>query len=242
MTRGKLSAKQVNEKKWLRLKLVLQNLRKKGPLTSSEICQLLFGPSMNKTDLRSAQNYLAELVALDLVSYEITRGVYELADSKRVFQSKADYNLAFAHSKHIVLTDMGNQGLEDIDDDFILDRLAFLEEDLKEQDKEGWGKAEIDFDREYLLQHLKTGYPEIHLLIQRYKQIRVKHRIHSSMHTLGDLKPEKPFEEKDWKELENLRDLFAGKISRLVREVKDGIPLSGFCDGCPGTKVTIKDK
>jgi len=58
--------------------------------------------------------------------------------------------------------------------------------------------------------------------------------------------PEKPLcspeERKRAKELLDLRDLLVGKIYAIVNEVRNGIPLQGYCDSCPDRRVTIKSK
>ena len=51
-----------------------------------------------------------------------------------------------------------------------------------------------------------------------------------------------PEERKQVKELLDLRDLLVGKIYAIVNDVRNGIPLQGYCDSCPDRRVTIKSK
>lgn len=145
-------------------------------------------------------------------------------ENKQVFQSKADYELALKHSKNVILTTSEKQGLDQTSIIAVLNELAFFE-DNEEAFRKRW-VSDYYFDRKYLLQHIKTGYPEILRLIQKYRELEIK----------------QSFSDTDSKELEYVQDLFAGKMARLIRNLKDGIPLSGFCDGCPRKTVTIKEE
>jgi hypothetical protein len=47
---------------------------------------------------------------------------------------------------------------------------------------------------------------------------------------------------KELKEIYNLRDMLIGRIYSIVNDVRNGIPLMGYCDHCPTRKITIRDK
>jgi hypothetical protein len=234
---------QINAKKWQKLKLILKNLRERGSLASSEIGPIIFGPSMNNADLRTLQNYLAELIGIGLVSFDSISKQYTLVENKREFKSKADYGLALKHSKGLILSSKSIQGPEHTDPVFFLRRLAYVQGDRK-----NWEKVEHDVylvNAMLLLQHFKSGYPEIIQLIESYREtayrigIRSDHPHLAASTRLGG--PTKQNSAKDAKELDDIVDIFTGKISRLIRETKDGIPLAGSCDGCPSRKITVPD-
>ncbi len=46
---------------------------------------------------------------------------------------------------------------------------------------------------------------------------------------------------RELKELYDLRDLLVGRIYSLVNDVRNGIPLEGYCEFCPDRKITIND-
>jgi len=244
MTKGKLSAKQTNEQKWKRMRLILDKLREES-LSISEVGRLVYGSKMTRTDMRTVQNYLAELVGIGLVSKpDDNSGVYSSTENKIIFQSAAEYSLALKHSKNMLLSDEHHQGIEDSDEEMTLRRLAFFEEDRME-----WKKhSSIEYyDYCYLQQHIKTGYLEIHELIRKYKQLATEKGVESGFGHLrivptGEMPaPKQTITEEDKKEFVDVTDLFVGKLSRLIRAVsRDGVPLAGYCDGCPGRKIIIK--
>lgn len=47
---------------------------------------------------------------------------------------------------------------------------------------------------------------------------------------------------KKYAELIDLRDLLVGKIYSILNDVRNGIPLRGYCDYCPDRRITIKSK
>jgi hypothetical protein len=109
--------------------------------------------------------------------------------------------------------------------------------------------SDFDYATRYLLQHIKTGYPEIAELIENYKQFLINHGVTSGYitHKSNGIIENRPgipairVTTKEKQEFENMVDLFVGKMRRLTRDVVDRIPLLGRCDGCPTSKISIKD-
>ena len=110
--------------------------------------------------------------------------------------------------------------------------------------------SDFEYANAYLLQHIKTGYPQIFELIEKYKQFLIKHGVtsgyvvHKSDGLIENMPGIPPLKvtEKEKREFEDIVDLFAGKLRRLTRDVVDRIPLLGYCDGCPTSRITIKDR
>jgi predicted transcriptional regulator len=230
-------AKQINAQKWQRMKLILKELSEK-PLTSNDITKLVFKTAANRSDIRTIQNYLAELIGLELISYDSANGVYSSNKNKIVFQSKEDYEIALKHSQLLVLTTKDRQGLDSIEPFFELRRLTFSED------------YRLDVEDERFLQHLKTGYYDIIQLMEKYKQ-RFKelglnpNYDHSPKYLEELLNPSRVSENekrvRQDQELLDMRDLLIGRIYSLVDRVKHGIPLEGSCDACPGRYFSVKE-
>ena len=163
-----------------------------------------------------------------------------LTDRKAVFQSKADYELAQRHSKRLVLNSPEFQGIENMIRP-LLDTLSFIEEDQRREDRKL--NPEFYFNLKYLLDHIISGYPELYELILQNKKIKSSKGIHSACGSLSLIDPsqEKTLSDKERERLNEIEDLFTGKILRVVWQVKNGIPLNGVCEGCPITKLTVKD-
>lgn len=224
MTKQK-TAKELNEQKWKRMNLIMEKFKEK-PMSTVEIEQLISGKAqVDKIVKRSVQNYMAELIALGLVHHNSEAGVYELADSKQVFQSEYDYNIALKHSKLLTLSTSENQRLDQMNPYSALDLLAY-------DDKEN-----RDIDDQCLSQHIRTGYYELHLLLQKYRKTSYLKEKGLQLEPLYS-----PKERKQVKEFQDLRDLLVGKISSIVNDVRHFIPLQGFCDCCPHRRITIKGK
>ena len=107
----------------------------------------------------------------------------------------------------------------------------------------------FEYANAYLLQHIKTGYPQIFEIIAKYKQFLIKHGVksgyvvHKSEGVIENMPGIPPLKvtEKEKQEFEDLVDLFACKLRRLTRDVVDRMPMLGYCDGCPTSRITIKD-
>ena len=159
-------AKEINAQKWRRMKLILEKLREK-PLPSKEICRIVFSSSaIDRTKLRTIQNYLAELIGLDLINYDPFSGVYSSNENKIVFKSKHDYDLALNHSKRLVHLTRDTQPHDYVSPSETLRTLAFWEDNVTNHDAE---------DTRFL-QHLKTGYYEIFQLMEEYRQ-KIKKKV-----------------------------------------------------------------
>ena len=110
--------------------------------------------------------------------------------------------------------------------------------------------SDFEYAQSYLLQHIRTGYPEIFELIEKYKQFLTKrgvtsgYVIHKSEGLIESVPgiPAIKVTEKEKQEFDDIVDLFVGKMRRLTRDVVDKIPLLGYCDGCPTSRITIKDR
>jgi len=304
-TKGKTAPAQ-NMQKWQRMKTIQKEL-KVCSRTSSELEKIIFDTPNNSVNRRSLQNYLLELMHLELIIFDPTTGRYALRENKQTFQSKADYDLALTHSYNIFFykveigTDYEGEDTFFPNERIVLLNLAFYEEDkqLRKHENEEWEKENRDhpkvanwgtpindlskedkqqeddsynpvtwkpvfrrintdlgensdykYAQNYLLQHIKTGYPEIFELIKKYKQFLIEHGVTSGYVVykspgLIEKRPGIPaikVTKNEKQEVENIETLFAGKLRRLSRDVIDKIPLLGYCDGCPTARLTIKDK
>jgi hypothetical protein len=166
----KKTAKQINKKKWERMKLILEKLKEK-PMSMAEIEHLIHWSMRQR---RTLHNYMEELIALDLVIRNSETGVYELFENKRVFQSRDDYEVSLKHSRCLMLSTKEKQRLDQINPFMALDLLVFryvgssqgLDENNVLLDPQLGG----DLDDQCLIQHIRTGYYEVYLLMQKYRQ------------------------------------------------------------------------
>ena len=102
----------------------------------------------------------------------------------------------------------------------------------------------------YLLQHIKTGYPEIFILMKELKQFLASrgvtsgYIIHKSAGLIENIPGIPPLKLNDEEKhaFEDIVDSLVAKLRRLTRDVVDKIPLLGYCDGCPTSRITIRDK
>lgn len=148
---------EINQEKWRRIRLILDELKGK-PMTLTEIEQLVYKGRTTKACRRTVQNYLAELRALGLIVHDLKAGIYQLPESKKVFQSKHDYEIALKHSKRLVLSTRDSQRLDQMSPNAALDLLVFV--------------CERDIDDLCFVQHLRTGYfREVYALMERYRQL-----------------------------------------------------------------------
>ena len=249
MTRGKFTAKQVFEQKINRLKMILKKLREKSSLNSSEIAHLFYGLPLQKNQLRTIQNYLAELIALELIYYDPEQGLYFLKENKLVFKSEQDRIFAIDHSKRIILSNGDIQRLDQMDRYLALDKLAFFNETNDE-----------NIEDKLLLQHIKTGYHEIYSLLQEYKKTSIdlgltnvsslpisipdiEDTIEPTDFILNKSKKKKANRQSDPKiiKAQNLRDLLIGKLQYFVHMTNHNNPLGGVCELCLNRNTEIKD-
>jgi hypothetical protein len=223
-------AREITAQKCCRMNIIRERLKEK-PMPSREICSIVFRSSFNRSELRTIQNYLTELIDLNLISYDPSSDVYSSNENKIVFQSKHDYDIALKHSRLLVFSTSDKQRLDQ------MDHYAALEL-LVHQDKEN-----VDVDDQCLLQHVKTGYYELFSLLDEYRKKinEMGFSVSISLLKLERTFPERIDQERIKEELVDLRDLLVGKIYSIVNDVRNGIPLQGSCDCCPGLKITIKD-
>ena len=251
---------EINRAKWARVRLILDKLKEQS-MTLSEIEHLVYGKGSTKITLRTVQNYIAELKALGLVTCDPEEKIYELTGvKKKVFQSKHDYDLALKHSRNLVFSTEEKQRFDQMNPFLALDLLAFHDT----QEIQDIGHIS-HLDDKCFVQHLKTGYfKEVYSLMQKYRQLMDETGFSKRTgfpklsETLGDLftgltpqesvsqaatlKENKHAEEEKLNEIENLRNLLIEKIYSIANDVKNGIPLQGYCDYCPEQKITIKSK
>jgi len=174
-------------------------------------------------------------------------GYYVWFEQKHEF-SKTEYELALQHSKNLIFGNETMVGISKYTIDQLINAYVMSPEEV------------IPF-----FKHLETGYPLIHrkfmkcieTLKERGKLIKQVTkspdkdalRINYSLFAPGciDINPsqEQEFiviEKKLEKKIENcLKDL-AGEFAIIFMQVKNGIPLEGYCDFCPHRKLVIKEK
>jgi len=141
---------------------IMENL-KKQPMTLEKIVESLQESKLVKDDnigKRSVQNYVAELRAIGIVSYDHSSSTYRFAkNEKQIFESKHDYQIALTHSKKLLFSDEreNTQRFDHTNAYLAVDLLAY--------------ESERDADDLAVLQHLKTGYPEIYKILRKYRQL-----------------------------------------------------------------------
>ena len=163
--KGIQTAKEINEQKWRRMRLILDELKEK-PMSSNEIEQLVSGKAqIDRIAKRSVQNYVAELNALGLIFWNPQARVYEIAERKRVFNSKYDYEIVMKHSKKLVLSSKERQRLDHTNPALVVDLLVF------EKDRHALF-GDTDIDDKCLVQHFPTGYfSDVYALMQNYYRL-----------------------------------------------------------------------
>ena len=132
-------------------------------MTFKEICESLRKANLieeNKIGERTVQNYLAELVAIEIIIYDRSFGIYKFAENeKQVYESQHDYQVALTHSKNLLFSNRkeNTQRLDHTNPYLAIDLLVY--------------EPERDADDFATLQHLKTGYHEIFEALQKYRQL-----------------------------------------------------------------------
>lgn len=230
------------------MRLIIDDLRKK-PMPIVEIEKLVSGkPSLNKVKRRAVQSYMAELKALGLVVYNYQEKVYELAEYRRVFQSRHDYDIALEHSRNLGVSTEKKQRFDQIEPFFALDLLVFHDR-IGGLKKDTHDETMQDFDS--VFQHLISGYPEIRNLMEKYRELSGDKYLLNATSIAGGIQEDTPESERldlmKKKELElkkerdDLAALLVGKLYFIVKQVKEGTPLLGRCDYCPNKYLTVKD-
>ena len=153
---------EINEMKWSRMRHIIKKLEQQ-PMTLEEIFESLLKTNLIKEDKigkRSVQNYVAELRAIEIISYDHSTGAYKFAENeKQIFESKHDYQIALAHSKNLLFSNSRENTLrfDHMSPYFAVDMLVY--------------ESERDADDFATLQHLKTGYPEIYEILRKYREL-----------------------------------------------------------------------
>jgi hypothetical protein len=212
--------------KYRRMNLIRDKLKEK-PMSFLEIAEL-FSKGSDKASRRSVQNYLAELKALKVIIHDEEKRLYFSAECKRVFQSRQDYDIALTHSRNLLFSTKDEVRLVQINLGEALERIA--------------RKDTHDSDLYCFSQHLKSGYPEVYGLIEKYHKHTRDGTIHSRYFQEGDeLDPKLKKEETMLKRIDCLRASLFEEISAIINKVQNGTPLQGLCDYCPDREITIKD-
>lgn len=152
----------IKKLKWRRMRYIKESL-KQQPMTFEEIFERLQKSKLIKEGAigkRSVQTYLEELCAIEVLSRDSLSGVYRFAEHERqVFDSKHDYQLALVHSKNLLFSNSkeNTQRFDHINPYLVVDLLAY--------------EPERDANDLAVLQHLKTGYPEIYGALQKYREL-----------------------------------------------------------------------
>ena len=92
--------------------------------------------------------------------------------------------------------------------------------------------------RKQILDHLKTGYPEIYENLKEYEKM-----VNESDYTPDCLKPV-PIPIGSWRELPKhiapIKEKLVGQFElRIMEPVKEGQPLLGECEQCPDKRFKI---
>ncbi len=154
--------KGIKELKWRRMLYILEQLRQQ-PLTLDKIVESLTKGKLLRQNVigrRSIQNYMEELCAIKVVSLDSTSGNYRLVENdKQVFESKHDYQIALTHSKNLLFSNdrENTQRFDHINAYLAIDLLVF--------------EPERDADDFAIMQHLRTGYPEIYEILSNYHRL-----------------------------------------------------------------------
>ena len=229
----KKTMKEIYDEKIRRNKLILENLNTEK--TPEELTKIVY-PNLKKTTIsekrefrnkeRNIYNDLKFLLDLNIVDYNKARGTYQRAGIKnKVFQNKAELNMAIKHAKNLI---ENNENL--ITSIFgtsrIVDCLAFGGRGLTK--------------RKQILDHLKTGYPEIYETLKEYEKM-----VKESDYTPDCLK-QVPIPVGSWRELPKhiapIKEKLVGQFElRIIEPVKEGQPLLGECDQCPDKRFKISE-
>jgi hypothetical protein len=238
------TSKETNELKWKRMRLIIDEVKNR-PLSLFELEELVSKKApVNMITKRTVQNYMAELKALGLVVYNKQERIYEHTENKKVFKNKYNYNIALKHSKNLMFSTKKKQRFDQMDPYFALE-MVLLNDQKKWTEKDDFHKDLYDFRCVY--QHLRTGYPKLNPLIDKYREQNKnkKKRPVGCGPYLGNLSIEQRMEyfAKEIEKQNKVNDsdaLLVGKLYFIFRQVKEGIPLQGNCDYCPDKKVSIK--
>jgi len=144
------------EVKRKRLASLYKFINGKRRITLEEAQKYLKEMGHGDIDERQVRNYLYDLEALGLIVHEEGTKTYvlEKITKKREFATKADHELALEHSKKLLFSTSEMQLFDLMNPNMWADDLAFN-----------------TWRHELLRQHLKTGYFDDYLLLEKYKRI-----------------------------------------------------------------------
>lgn len=252
MTKPGKSAKETNEQKWRRMRLIKDKLQENGAMSSSEVELLFSEPADDKILKRSVQNYLAELVFLDVgVKYDKEARRYVWSENKRVL-SPEENERRIEHSRKLIP--------------------AFA--DLRDGVAPAIGPTGYS-ESPFAEQHLKKGYPEIYQKLEKYREARTElekkliqkweafEKVFKGQASRYGLDPEQPSASRfvtfyaNWKpkpeeapeeaslkeelrkelgkDEKNFQESYwslSGAIWDLTHRIEHGVPLEGSCDIC----------
>ena len=221
-----------------RRKIILENLDTEK--TQEQLTKIVY-PEFKKINLEKASpsekkefrhkgrninndlNYLRRMKFID--NYK-TRGTYQKVGIKtKDFQSKTELDMAIIHAKHIIFEE--NFLVSLFGAPSIVDSLAFE------------GSNDL-LNRKQILDHVKTGYPEIYEKMKEYEKL-----VKESGYIPNCLKP-KPIQPPALGSLEMpkhivpLKEELVEKFdSEIMKTVKEGQPLLGECEQCPSKRFKI---
>jgi hypothetical protein len=191
---------------------------------------------MGELKKRTVQNYLAELVGIGVFNYDPEEKRYAWFEDLRVLSGK-EHEIALKHSMSLVFSTRDKQRLDQMNPSWAVEWIVFHD---RIEDK--------TMDNLCIFQHLKSGYPEVYELMEKYRKIYSSKYLTRTAGFVQESTTEVPVrplnpkkEPKRAKEAENVEDLLIGKIYSIARQVKHGTPLEGHCDYCPKRKIRIQD-
>jgi len=250
------------------LKTIL-GLLEQHPHKFGELFESVKKETKLKIKERTLHRHLDTLLELNLIVYDDKEGEYCLPQSKKqVFESKHDYDLALKHSRLLVFSTKETQRFDQMDPFLALDVVVFFDDPLNrdidnecvmQHLKTGYYKEVYVFMQKYRQLLDKTGVslwaglPKLfssefagetpsEIVVQastlKDEYIKLPRR-----YGLGASKDEFiHVHRKEMKEIYDLRNLLVGKLYSIVNDVRNGIPMRGYCDHCPHHKLTIKEQ
>lgn len=157
-----------------------------------------------------------ELKILGLVEKKVD-GLWEWYLYRRTF-SPIEYELLMKHSRHVILE--GRMDMQAFEETSAYRVLRFYDKGVLKRDFP-------DF-----LGHLRTGYPELSVLFEKWKKLPETAKVSDA----GGFEPLK----EETETMENIVYQVGGQLSVIIMKVRNGIPLEGHCDFCPYMRFAIE--
>ena len=226
--------KEIYDEKVRRNRLILENLNTEK--TPKELTKIVY-PEFKDINLERASNSektrfrykekniyndLKFLLDLNVIEYDKERGTCQKAGIKKKFFREAELDMAIKHAKNLIIEN--NPIASIFGTSMIVDYLAFNDKALTK------GKQILD--------HLKTGYPEIYETLKEYKKM-----VDESDYIPDCTKPH-PIPLGSWRELPKhiapIKEKLVGQFElRIMETVKEGQPILGECEQCPDKRFKI---